>query len=354
MVEFLLVKIAMPLSGISLRERSYRTHARSGEKYTPGSRCALPHRGPARRQPLLSGADPGIRTGSAKSIVMAHCYEQFCLAGWVVFCWDLRARLFGDFPASGTGRRRPDRHRDRMDTAEAARRRKTRRAQNRRAAGHIPPGILSLDDATDSRPWINLRGDHAGRERGSPSLVPSFDNFGRTHWIGVDRDQHFALLWICRPVGANPGSNGDDSDHAIVVVFPSLYRCADCLERAQSIAGVGDAAFWLTNRPFPLKLQRYLGWPGDVPGWGYLRNLYKALRTSFESVRYCSARRHRTVALTLIALAAICFFASVFFLYVLLQWMRETKRTTNALKKVVSKRVVLPTARRTGAQRGKK
>src|ERR1039458_1489639 len=96
----------------------YRTHARSGEKSTPGSRCALPHRGPTRRQPLLSGADQGIRTGSAKSIVLAHCRQQFFLAGWVVFCWDLRARLFWDFAASGTGRRRPDRHFDRMEAAE--------------------------------------------------------------------------------------------------------------------------------------------------------------------------------------------------------------------------------------------
>jgi hypothetical protein len=58
--------------------------------------------------------------------------------------------------------------------------------------------------------------------------------------------------------------------------------------------------------------------------------------------------------MALIALAAICFLASIFFLYVLLQWMRETKRTTNALKKVVSKRVVVLPARRTGAQRGHK
>jgi hypothetical protein len=47
------------------------------------------------------------------------------------------------------------------------------------------------------------------------------------------------------------------------------------------------------------------------------------------------------VALTLIVLAAICFFASIFFLYVLLQWMRETKRTTNALtKKAMAKRAI--------------
>src|SRR5882724_11600143 len=182
---------------------------------------------------------------------MAHCHEQFFLAGWVVFCWELCARLFWDFAARRADWRRPDRHRDRMDAAEAARRRKARRAQNCPAAGHIPPGILSLDDATDSRPWINLRGDHAGRERGSPSLLPAFDSLGCTHWIGVDRDQHFALLWICGPVGANPGSNGDDGDHAIVVVFPSLYRCADCLERDQSTAGIGDAAFWLIRCTFP-------------------------------------------------------------------------------------------------------
>jgi hypothetical protein len=118
-----------------------------------------------------------------------------------------------------------------MDAAEAARRRKTGRTENRPAAGHNPPGILSLDIATDCRPCIHLCGDHAGRERGSPSRVPSFDNLGGTHWIGADRDQHFALLWICRPVGANPGANRDDGDHTIVVLFPRLYRCANRLER---------------------------------------------------------------------------------------------------------------------------
>jgi hypothetical protein len=55
----------------------------------------------------------------------------------------------------------------------------------------------------------------------------------------------------------------------------------------------------------------------------------------------------------LIALAAICFLALLFFLYVLLQWMREAKRTTNALKKMASKRVVVLTARRTQAKGGK-
>ena len=48
-----------------------------------------------------------------------------------------------------------------------------------------------------------------------------------------------------------------------------------------------------------------------------------------------------TVALTLIALAVVCFCASIFFLYVLVQWMRETKQTANALtKKVMSKRTI--------------
>jgi hypothetical protein len=134
-----------------------------------------------------------------------------------------------------------------MVAAEAARRRKSGRTGNSPAAGHNPPGILSLDIATDRGPCINLRGDHAGRERGSPSRVPPFDNPGCAHWIGADRDQHFALLWICRPVGANPGSNRDDGDHAIVVLFPGLYRCANRLERDESTAGVSDAAYWLTK-----------------------------------------------------------------------------------------------------------
>src|SRR3984957_4369370 len=93
-------------------------YARSGEKSTLGSRDALPHSGPARRQPLLSGTDPGILTGSAKSIVLAHCRQQFFPAGCDVFYRDLCARLFWDFAASGPGRRRSDRHCDRMEGAE--------------------------------------------------------------------------------------------------------------------------------------------------------------------------------------------------------------------------------------------
>ena len=85
----------------------------------------------------------------------------------------------------------------------------------------------------------------------------------------VDRAQHFALLWICGPVGANPGSNGDDGDHAIIVLFPGLYRCANRLERDQSIARVGDAAYWLTNRHFSpgvaKEVDRLLPFPPEFP-----------------------------------------------------------------------------------------
>src|SRR5882672_234474 len=102
--------------------RNYRTYAGSGENSTPRSQCALPHCGPARRQPVLFSADQRVRPGSAKSVVTAHRYEQFFLAGWVVFYWDLHSRLFGDFAASGAARRRTDRHRDGVDAAEAARR----------------------------------------------------------------------------------------------------------------------------------------------------------------------------------------------------------------------------------------
>ena len=51
------------------------------------------------------------------------------------------------------------------------------------------------------------------------------------------------------------GADGDDGDHAIVVVLPGLYRCADCLEWGQSIARVGNAAFWLTKNTSPVELQ---------------------------------------------------------------------------------------------------
>src|SRR5258708_17380546 len=88
------------LTAISLRQGSYRTHARSREKSAPFSRGALSHRGPARRQPLLSGADQGILTVSAKSIGMSHCHEQFFLVDWVVFCWDILSHSFWDFAAS--------------------------------------------------------------------------------------------------------------------------------------------------------------------------------------------------------------------------------------------------------------
>lgn len=69
----------------------------------------------------LSGADQGILTRSAKSIVLAHRPQQFFLAGCGVFCRDLHPRLFWYFAASGAGRRRSDRYCDRMDAAEARR-----------------------------------------------------------------------------------------------------------------------------------------------------------------------------------------------------------------------------------------
>jgi hypothetical protein len=81
---------------------------------------------------------------SHSGIVLANCHEQFLLADWVVFCWDLRAGLFWDFAASGAGRRRPAGHGDRMDAAEATRRRKTRYAKSRPAAGHLPPAFYPL------------------------------------------------------------------------------------------------------------------------------------------------------------------------------------------------------------------
>jgi multiple antibiotic resistance protein len=47
-----------------------------------------------------------------------------------------------------------------------------------------------------------------GAERGSPSRIPSFDHLGCTHWIGADRDQHFALLWICHRLARILGATG--------------------------------------------------------------------------------------------------------------------------------------------------
>ncbi len=72
-----------------------------------------------------------------------------------------------------------------------------------------------------------------------------FDYSSCADWLRVDRGHYFSVLWICRPVGANSGSNGNDGDPATVVVPSGLYRCANCLERDQGVAGVGDAACWL-------------------------------------------------------------------------------------------------------------
>jgi len=41
------------LTAVSLRQGSYRAHARSREKSAPGSRGALSHRGPARGSPFF-------------------------------------------------------------------------------------------------------------------------------------------------------------------------------------------------------------------------------------------------------------------------------------------------------------
>jgi hypothetical protein len=53
---------------------------------------------------------------------VANRLEQFLPAGWVVFCGDLHPGLFGDFAASGAGRRRAGRRGVGVDAADAARR----------------------------------------------------------------------------------------------------------------------------------------------------------------------------------------------------------------------------------------
>jgi hypothetical protein len=88
--------------------------------------------------------------------------------------------------------------------------------------------------------YLVQNGSSTGQFYGMPDSIVSFD-----------RDQHSALPWICRPAGANAGSNGDDGDHTIVVIFPSLYRCTDSLEWDQSITRVGYPAFCLTKRLIP-------------------------------------------------------------------------------------------------------
>jgi hypothetical protein len=197
----------------------YATHARGGENSTSGSRDAPPHRGPARRQPFLSGADQGVLTGSTKSLVLAYCRQPCFLLVATCFAGTYVLAFFWDFAASGAGRRRPDRHCDRMDFAQARDDEKQGAQKTVRPQDTIRRAFYPLDIATDRRPWINLRSNHVGCERGSPLRISSFDNLGRIHWIGADRDQHFVLPWVCRPVGANPGSNGDD----VITQLSSLF-----------------------------------------------------------------------------------------------------------------------------------
>ena len=72
----------------------------------------------------------------------------------------------------------------------------------------------------------------------------------------VDRDQHFPVLRICRPIGANSGRDGNDSDYATVVVSFGLYRRANYLERDQDISGIVDSSYWLMEAARLLNLQK--------------------------------------------------------------------------------------------------
>jgi len=86
---------------------------------------------------------------------------------------------------------------DRMDVAEAARRRKTRRTQNGAVEGPIPPSILSFDTTADRRPWINLCGGDARCERRAQPCAPSFEYSGCADRMHIDRAQCFSVLRIC-------------------------------------------------------------------------------------------------------------------------------------------------------------
>lgn len=140
----------------------YGTQARGGENSTPGSRDALPHRGPARRQPFLSGAEEGIPPEARKAL-----------------SWRIAVKVF-----SWWSRR-------------------------------ILPGLTCPGSIAAITLGANAAHHHAYHPL---TILAAF--------IGLALIAISNLLWVCRPVGANPGSNGDNGDHAIVVPFSrSAWVC---------------------------------------------------------------------------------------------------------------------------------
>ena len=108
------------------------------------------------------------------------------------------------------------------------------------APRHIPPGLLSPDDAPDRGPGIRFRRNHLGRELSPPLWLPALDHPGCPDGHRLRRAQCISVRWICGPVGPSAGRHYHDGDCSPLLISLGLHWGADCVERTQRPAFLRD------------------------------------------------------------------------------------------------------------------
>src|SRR6266850_2907459 len=212
--------------------------ARSRQEYPADSQRLVSNRESPRRQPRLPGLDArisGLRTQNPR----APCRDEQlrtvdCLVSrrhsHSAFLWNLYSRC--------AGRRRSDRHFQRLDHAEEQRRSGPRQGRSEKSESerYLSQRVLSANAAAHCRPRIDFHGYHPRGERASPPWPELPRDSRRSDRFGPHGAEHLYLLWLRRSSRRYHRRKRYEHHSAALFLPPRLHRRPDFLERRKRLA----------------------------------------------------------------------------------------------------------------------
>jgi len=124
---------------------------------------------------------------------------------------------------------------------------------------------------------IDFGGDHTGSERGAAPAAEFIGDRGRSDWFAIIAVS-VSVLRIRRPAGEVAWRNGNERDHAAVIILACVHRRANFLEwRERIVRVVGEVKDTIT----PMR-----HWPSSDP-CSAGRSPRSPAAFSFREAKFC-------------------------------------------------------------------